>query len=530
MDASPNILQQLEALLSLVRELGHVRDPAEIYEPTLTALAEIAGVERSAILLLDDRGVVQFVAWRGLSDEYRAAVGGHFPWRVDDPAPRPILIDDVAQHAEFEPLAAALDREGIRALAFIPLMYRGRLIGKFMLYFGESHAFSREETELALTLAYLVAFAIERTRLHAALEESDRRKDVFLATLAHELRNPLAPISASIELLDEQPNLDTLERVRGILARSVHQITKLVDDLLDVSRITRGMVAIDKRPVDLTSLVHHAIMPVKGLITAKRQVLTLSLDTLMVEADSLRLEQVVTNLVHNAAKYTPENGHIWVITRASDGGVEIRIRDDGIGIDRALLPRLFDLFMQADKSLARSQGGLGVGLTIVRELVQLHGGSVRAESRGPSTGSEFIVWLPERIETRPMPSVGPTPAQAQSRTILVVDDNDDALATLGMLLLARGHHVITARDGMSALEKFAEQRPQVVLLDLGLPDISGYEVARRLRAGDGAIRIIALSGYGQPDDVARSADAGCDSHLVKPVDIGSLERALSEQP
>jgi two-component system CheB/CheR fusion protein len=326
----------------------------------------------------------------------------------------------------------------------------------------------------------------------------------------------------------ERPDdLATIRGVRPVLDRSIKQIAKLVDDLLDVSRITRGMIVIEKQPVELAGIVQQALAPIQPLIASQHQELTLSLHELWVDADPLRLEQVITNLIHNAAKYSATGGHIWVSTTAKDGGIELRVRDDGIGIDPEILPRLFDMFVQVDTSLARTQGGLGIGLTIVRKLVELHGGTVRATSAGEGRGSEFIVWLPGRLEPR---TAAPAPSPERSRSarrIVVVDDNEDAADTLAMLLRVRGHEVAIARDGPSAITTVAEQHPEIVLLDLGLPGMTGYDVARHLRASNASdLRIVAVSGYGQPEDIARAHAAGCDAHLAKPVDLDALARLL----
>lgn len=525
------LLSKLGALVRLVREIGRARDAGDIYGPALSAIEEIVGVDRSSILLLDSHGVARFVAWRGISDAYRAAVEGHFPWALDEPAPEPILVRDVEQEPTFGPFLLVFRTEEIRSLAFIPLVYRERLVGKFMLYFHQPRDFEQEEIELVNAVAYLVAFAIERARLYASLEEADQRKDVFLATLAHELRNPLAPASAALTLLDARGGDEpTIRKALAILDRSVRQIVKLVDDLLDVSRVTRGVIRIEKQPIDLTSVVHHALIPVHNLIGGQGQELTLALEPLWLTADALRLEQVITNLVHNATKYTPHGGHIWVSTSAKGSGLEIRVRDDGIGVEPDVLPRLFDLFMQVDKSLARTRGGLGIGLTIVHRLVELHGGTVAATSEGKGRGADFVVWLPGRIEAlSPVPLPSPPSAHGHQRRVLVVDDSEDAAFALAMLLREWGHEVATAGDGPSALAAVAQHHPDIVLLDIGLPGMSGYEVAARLRAsGETHLKIVAVSGYGQPDDVARALAAGCDAHFPKPIDPATLNRMLAQ--
>jgi signal transduction histidine kinase/ActR/RegA family two-component response regulator len=523
-------IRQLHALARLVRAISRARDAQEIYEPALEALSEIVGVDRSSILLLEG-GVARFVASKGLSEPYRAKAEGHFPWNVDDPAPEPILVDDVDHDLSLTPLRSVLSEERIRALAFIPLVYRERLVGKFMLYFDRPHVFDAEEVELATVIADLVAFAVERARLYAERTEADRRKDMFLAMLGHELRNPLAPASAALALMESSPDdLEVAHKAQRILSRCIEHITKLIDDLTDVSRITRGVISIDKAPVDLVELVHHAIAPVEALLSTKHQQLELRLPPLWVEADALRLEQVITNLVHNAAKYTPEGGHITVEAAPQDGGIELHVRDDGAGISPELLDKVFDVFVQADQSLARSHGGLGIGLALVKKVAELHGGTVRISSEGEGRGTDVAVWLPGRVDAPPATTevVETTPARAHRR-VLVVDDNEDAASTLAMLLELWGHEVTTVGDGPSALEAVAAQHPEAVLLDLGLPGMTGYEVAQRLRAsGEKELQIVAISGYGQPEDVARAKAAGFDAHLTKPVDPGALQRLLAD--
>jgi signal transduction histidine kinase/ActR/RegA family two-component response regulator len=525
-------MRELAGLVRLVREMGGRGAADEFFEPALAALEEIVGVARSSILLLDRDGVARFKAWRGISDGYRAAVEGHFPWQLDDPNPQPIQFADVAAEPSLVPFKLIFEKEHISALCFIPLVYRERLIGKFMLYVDRPHVFRAEEIELAQAIAYLIAFAIERTRLYSAVQESERRKDAFLATLAHELRNPLAPASAVLALMAERPeDLAVCHHARQVLERNIGQIVKLVDDLLDVSRITRGAITLEKQAVELTSVVNHAVSSVQGLIAAQHQHLTLTLDPLWVEADPLRLEQVITNLIHNAAKYTPSGGHISVKTGAENGGVVICVRDDGIGLDPQAIPGLFDLFVQADQSLARTQSGLGIGLTIVRELVQLHGGTVSVVSAGKGRGAEFTVRLPGR--TQPQRAVTKTArrhAHGPHRRVLIVDDNGDAADTLALLLQAWGHEVSTAPDGASAIEAVAAQHPDLILLDIGLPGMTGYEVAQHLRAsGENDVQIVAVSGYGRAEDIERARASGCDGHLAKPVDLRNLERVL-EQP
>ncbi|WP_162301421.1 CHASE domain-containing protein [Cognatilysobacter segetis] len=376
--------------------------------------------------------------------------------------------------------------------------------------------------------------ASERYRTEAELRENDRRKDEFLAMLAHELRNPLAPISTAATLL-RMPQLDAarVQHASAVILRQVGHMTELVDDLLDVSRVTRGLVQLDREVFDVREAVRAAAEQVNALIERLHHVLVLDLGDapLHVDGDRTRLTQVVANLLNNAAKYTPPGGRIRVDAHALDGQVMLRVEDTGIGMDAALLPRVFDLFTQAERSLDRSQGGLGIGLALVRSVVELHGGHVRALSAGPGRGSAFEVVLPRAVApASPIAAAaGPAPrAPGAALRIVVVDDNDDAAQTLALLLQTLGHHVRTyptAEDAEAALDPATD----AYILDIGLPGISGYEFARRLRADPRSAHaaLFALSGYGQQADLEASQDAGFAEHFVKPVEADRLLRALA---
>ncbi len=374
----------------------------------------------------------------------------------------------------------------------------------------------------------------ELRRRAEELAQADRRKDEFLAMLSHELRNPLAPISNAVHLLREVDGGPALARSRDVIDRQVTHLARLVDDLLDVSRITRGKVALRREPVALAAVLARAVETARPLIDARGHTLTLDAGTDLpwLDADPTRLEQVVANLLNNAAKYTDEGGHITVRAAREGGEAVVRVRDTGAGIPGDVLPHVFDLFRQADRTLDRSQGGLGVGLTLVLQLVELHGGRVEAHSEGPGRGSEFVVRLPLPAELPPVaPSAAAAaaPAAAAARRVLVVDDNADAAETLAALLQVRGYEVRVAGDGPAALAAAPQFRPEVVFLDIGLPGMDGYAVARSLRAAPGgaALRLVALTGYGQEDDRRRSAEAGFDEHLVKPVAPEVLLRSLA---
>jgi len=373
-----------------------------------------------------------------------------------------------------------------------------------------------------------------RKRVEDELRAANRQKDQFLAMLAHELRNPLAPITTAAQLL--QRGTLTPERARhasDIIVRQAEHMTDLVNDLLDVSRVTRGLAEIEKEDLDVTAVVHGAVEQVRPLLDMKRHELKLELweQPLHVSGDRTRLVQVVSNILNNAAKYTPSGGRIVLRVRSEDGEAVISVCDNGQGIEPQMLPYIFDLFTQAERTPDRSQGGLGIGLALVKSLVALHGGRVAAYSEGPNKGSEFLIRLPllqcapgeQEAAHEERPHDGPV-------RVLVVDDNADAAQMLATLLEAHGHSVSVEYDGTSGLARALRERPEVMLLDIGLPDMDGHELARRLRASPDTANatLIALTGYGQSEDRERARQAGFDRHLVKPADLSELLRILAE--
>jgi PAS domain S-box-containing protein len=368
----------------------------------------------------------------------------------------------------------------------------------------------------------------------AALREADRRKDEFLAMLAHELRNPLAPIRTAAEVLKVcEPVGPGVREAREVIERQVQQLARLVDDLLDVSRITRGKVRLETAAVDLASVVARAVETSRPLVEARRHRLETALPDapVLVRGDLARLVQVIANLLTNAAKFTDAGGEIRLEVTAEGREAVIRVRDDGIGIPAELLPRIFDLFAQGDRALDRSQGGLGIGLTLVRQLVALHGGRVEARSEGPGKGSELVVRLPLSETAEGAPGA---PAEDGRRAggglrVLVVEDNVDAADMLSLMLRLAGHETRVVHDGASAPDAAVAFLPHVVLCDIGLPGVSGYEVARRLRERPelASTRLVALTGYGQDEDRRRAREAGFDHHFVKPVEPRALEALLA---
>jgi signal transduction histidine kinase len=360
------------------------------------------------------------------------------------------------------------------------------------------------------------------------LREADRRKDEFLAMLSHELRNPLAAVNNAITVLKMSPDEESRNWASDVVERQVRQLVRLVDDLLDVSRISSGKIRLRKAYVDAHSILNQAIESARPAIEEREQTLSVSIEEcpLPLHVDATRVEQIVVNLLNNAAKYTDRGGHIWLTATTDGDWVVIGVRDNGIGIPPERLPEMFKLFAQGERTLARSEGGLGIGLTIVQNLTEMHGGSVVARSEGAGQGSEFIVRLPlvRRPESAGAESPsGPTAARQGSR-ILVVDDSVDTARGMVRLLKLLGNDAIAVHDGQTALETAVEFRPEFVLLDLGLPGMDGFEVVTAMR-GEASLKnavIIAISGYGRDEDRRRSRAAGFDHHLVKPIDFDSL--------
>jgi PAS domain S-box-containing protein len=380
-----------------------------------------------------------------------------------------------------------------------------------------------------------------RREAEEALKGVNQRKDEFLAMLAHELRNPLAPIRNAAQLLNvHSSGRPEIEWARAVIERQTQHLVRLVDDLLDVSRMVRGQITLQKKPVELAEVVQAAVETSRPLIRRRKHHLTVQLpDTpVRLEADLTRLAQVISNLLNNAAKYTDDGGQIRLDAAVREGVVTIRVRDTGLGVDPDLLPHVFDLFTQADRTPDRSEGGLGIGLTLVKRLVELHGGAVEAHSEGLGSGAEFIVRLPvlpAGATSEPvMPSRVPVVAAADARSlrILVVDDNVDAADSIAMLLNMEGHQTRSVNTARAALLAVPDFKPEVVLLDIGLPEMDGYEVARRLREQNGAgaatrrMRLVAVTGYGQPADRRRAQAAGFDEHMVKPVEPTALQDFL----
>jgi signal transduction histidine kinase/DNA-binding response OmpR family regulator len=448
----------------------------------------------------------------------------------------------------------------VRSYLAAPVVSRtGAVYGGLFFGHPQEGMFTERAERLLEAVAAQGAIAIDNARLYersrlqedqvrqllgreqearGAAESANRAKDEFLAMLGHELRNPLAPILTALELMSAR-GITGGERERMVIERQVSHLVRLVDDLLDVSRITRGKIHLSRQRVELADVVARAVEMASPLMEEKRQTLYLDLPPsgLTVFADPVRLAQVVTNLLINAARYTGPSGTIWVSAGLEQGVITLRVRDDGVGMSPEMLDRVFVAFVQERQALDRAGGGLGVGLTIVRSLVQMHGGTVEAYSEGNGRGSEFVVRLPPSGEELPASRPGPATLEARraaARRVLVVDDNHDAADLLSEALRHRGNQVETAYDGPSALALAAAFLPEVAFIDLGLPVMDGYELAQLLRQDPAlpGIRLVAVTGYGLESDRVRARNAGFDAHLVKPVMLDQVDEqlAISRRP
>ena len=448
------------------------------------------------------------------------------------------LVDIALEDAigrPFERFLAGLDRPAFAALrkngsgkCRAQLVHAdGRCIDVY-LSLSTSHA--DDETErlnlIVTDLSALLDAQSERDRA----EQENQAKDEFMAMLAHELRNPLSAISAATQVMEASHGQESATlRARSIIGRQVQHLARLVDDLLDVSRVVTGKIALEKRPLDFADLVHRTVAVCGERQNGHR--LEISTQPAWILGDMVRMEQIVNNIVGNAMKYTPAGGAIRVRVCADDGKVELRVEDEGYGIAPELLPRVFDLFVQGERTLDRAQGGLGIGLTLVRRLVELHGGRVSASSEGPGRGSVFSVTLP-RI---PVPQVSQPQIQVghhdvSSQRVLIIEDNRDAREMFRIMLELSGHEVLEAEEGVSGLEMLKSTRPDVAVIDVGLPGLNGYEVARRFRdePDSRSVVLVALTGYGTAEAQERSRKSGFNYHLIKPVNGETLEEILRE--
>jgi len=426
---------------------------------------------------------------------------------------------------------------GLRAAWSMPIISStNRVLGTFDTYFRDARGPSIEEQEIVELLTHTAAIAIERQQAADLAFEADRRKDEFLAMLAHELRTPLAPIRSATQLLAfAERDTSIPSRVRAVIERQVQNMTRLIDDLLDVSRITRGAVELHMVSVDVGRLVAQAVETASPLLQRRDHRLTVTVPdgAIHVCADSTRMEQAIVNLLANAAKFTARGGDIRVrVEDRPDATVAIHVTDNGRGISKALLPRVFEIFTQGSRSLDRSDGGLGLGLTVAHRLVEMHGGSLTVQSEGAGWGSEFTITLPRAQGSCADDVAAATPSAAEPRRIMIVEDHRDAAEMLAMVLTSLSHQVHIAADGHAALQAVGQFRPDMMLIDIGLPGMSGYDLAERIRSDRslGPMFLVALTGYGGTDDRERALKCGFDRHIVKPIDDRSLDELLRDAP
>jgi PAS domain S-box-containing protein len=665
------------ALFHFTDRLQRLETLEEVYEAALEAICGALGCDRASILLFDDSGVMRFVRWKGLSEAYRAAVEGHSPWGPGERRPRPIAIGDVEESDIAEELKQVVLGEGIRSLCFVPLVAKGRLIGKFMVYFDQPHDFGSNGADLAMMIAHQIAFGIEKKKAearrdeaekalkeseeryrhllevlpvamysceaptgrityynqHAAalwgrepnlgdtdqrfcgsfklflpdgryvpheecpmamalvkgrsfraqevileredgtritvlvnidpihdadgrvigainvfhdvsalkdaesrLKEADRRKDEFLAMLAHELRNPLAPIRSSLEyVLNSKAEAGSVHRSYEIMVRQVDHLSRLVDDLLDISRISLGKLTLRMERLDLRAMVRSAAEIARPSMEKAGQELRLDFpaEPVFVEGDADRLTQVFGNLLMNAYKFTPDGGRIRASVRVEGNQAIAEVEDSGAGIESEKVARIFDLFGQTGRFISHRPIGLGVGLALAKEIVEKHSGTIEAASDGPGQGSCFAVALPLLEETQKHAQersnrVGRN--EPAAKRILIVDDNVDAADAMALLLELEGHAVRVAYGGAQGIAEFEQDTPEILLLDLGMPDMDGYEVAKRVgeRAGAQGCKLVAITGWGQETDLERTKKAGFSAHLVKPVTLDSVRKMIRE--
>ena len=428
---------------------------------------------------------------------------------------------------------------GLKSYIGVPLRVRGKTLGVVTFIAAESGVlYDVSDLAVAEDLAHRAAIAMENMELYRELRESDRRKDEFLATLAHELRNPLAPIRNGLQIMRlGGNNKESVERTQGIMERQLGQMVRLVDDLLDLSRISRGKIELRRERIELSTIVNSALETCDSAIKQQGHELTLNLpeEPVYVDGDRTRLAQSLCNLLGNAVKYSDKGGHIWLTVERQGSEAVVSVKDAGVGIPASMLPKVFDMFTQADRTLEKAQGGLGIGLAIVKRLVEMHGGSVEARSEGHGKGSEFVIRLPialSPVRKRPVDSEAIPAGRTACRRILVVDDNVDAASSLSVMLDIMGHQVRTAHDGESGIEVAAAFHPDLILMDIGMPKLNGYDACRRIREqpwGEN-IEMVALTGWGQADDRRKSQEAGFDRHMVKPVDLDVLTKLLAHCP
>ena len=538
-EAELTAMSRLQELSTRLVQSGEFKP---LLREILGAAIELTGTTKGNIQIYDaESNSLRLFVYQGFGDEFVDAFllhGAPHGCELAAESRQRVVVSDLDTEEAWQgtPELRVLLGDGIRAFQSTPLVSRdGRLLGILNTHFSRPHRLTEREMRHLDLLARMAADFIERAQSDEARQRADRMKDEFLAMLAHELRNPLAPIQNAVHVLrhSKTPG-ETVRLTTDMLDRQVGQLVRLVDDLVDVSRITRGKIELIREVVDLVAVVKQAAEAVRPLVQEKRQMLDMSLpdEPVWVHADAARLAQVIGNILSNASKFTANEGGIRLSIETKDAQHFVRVRDDGIGISDEKLPHIFDLFVQGDTSLERSVSGLGIGLTLVKTLVEMHGGSVEATSGGEGRGSEFVVRLPALTNitrTEPVITTGPTnDGISHTRRVLIVDDKEDGASSLAGILELSGHNTRTAHDGEEAIGVAERFRPDVVLLDIGLPKLNGYETCRRIREQPWGkdMLLVAVTGWGAESYRQRSREAGFDTHVVKPVNSEELLKML----
>jgi PAS domain S-box-containing protein len=529
-------LRESETLLAVSRALSSTLDPIETLRRVAREIAHALGADMVGAYLAD-----------AAKESLRPVAGYHVPAHMIDAfrrVPIPIRNHRAIEEAwanrravwtDDMPGDPRVDPESFRQFPhqsdmFVPIRVKDQPVGGFfVIWWTERRAITESEVRLLQGISDMAGIFLDNAQLYREAAETNRAKDEFLATLSHELRNPLGAIANAVAALERRAGgEESAARLRQIIQRQTHHLARLVDDLLDVARATAGKIALERQPIDLSEVAGGCVRTLRESGRARRHRVTFRAESVIVSADATRLAQVITNMLDNAVKFTPSGGSVDVDVWREGQEAVLRVSDTGVGIGPEMLPRVFELFAQAEQPMDRAVGGLGIGLTLSRRLVQMLGGTITATSDGHGRGAQFTVRLP--VEATSMPLAKPAaPGPDRSRRILIVEDNDDARESLRLLLESLGHRVLEAGDGQRGLALALHHQPEVVLIDLGLPELDGYEVARALRSSPicKTAALIAVTGYGQADDRRRSKDAGFDAHLVKPVSQGVLASLLA---
>jgi PAS domain S-box-containing protein len=529
-------LRETETLLSVSRALSGTLDPTETMRRVARAIARALGADMVGAYLADP---AQEALWpvagyrvpREMLEsfqKYPIPIRNHRAIEEAWTHRRAVWTDDMGSDER-------VDRETYRRFPhqsdlFTPIFVKDRPVGGFFaIWWNERRLFSADERRLLEGIGDLAGIYLDNAQLYRDAEQANRAKDEFIATLSHELRNPLGAITNAAAALDRVGAQNPVAvRLRGIVQRQTRHLARLVDDLLEVARMTAGKVSLDRQVVDLAAVVSRSVEALREAGRGHQHHIVLAVEPVLVNADPLRLEQIVTNVVDNAIKYTPPDGAVRIEVQREGTLAVLRVADTGIGIAEETLPRVFDLFSQGEQPLDRALGGLGIGLALTQRLVQMHGGTIHAASEGPGRGAQFVIRLPvEPVE--PHATRVSAPHAETARSILVVEDNPDSRESLRLLLQSLGHRVIDAADGQAGLALALSEQPDIVLVDLGLPGLDGYALARAVRGSERgrSVRLIAVTGYGQAADRRRSAESGFDAHLVKPVSVAALTTLLA---